>query len=186
VASTPPAAVPSEVTEILQRMREAMPSDLAYSHYGHNILNSMANELSRVEEALRLWFAGQFVATTSGEHLSRLEAAAGLSVNPEGFTVDQRRERLTAHLSGRFNYVGSDFLKNLSRLAYGSIPSISVNTTTGTATLTFAVGLTSAEVNRIIIYCEESGPAHYQWEINSDDASSGLVVNVGKVGFTKI
>jgi len=186
VAGTPPPPIPSEVVGILQRMRDAMPSDLAYSRYGHNILNSVATELSSVEEAMRLWFAGQFVATAEGDSLSRWEAMAGLATNPDGFTTDQRRDRLTAHLSGRLNFIGIDFLDNVARLAYGVRPEVEIDTVTGTATLTFAVGLSLAEVDRVILYCEQSGPAHYRWEVNSDDASSGMIVNVGKVGFDKI
>jgi hypothetical protein len=186
MAYTPPPAVPAEVTEVLQRMKDAMPMDLGYSKYGSNILKVFASELSSLEEAMREWFVGQFVATATGDNLKRWEALCGIAPEPTGIDEENRRDILTAHLAGRFNYSGKDFIINVARLAYGTKPAVSIDNVTGTATLTFAVGLNSFEVDRIVKYCQASGPAHYQWEVDSDDASSGFVVNAGLVGFTKI
>lgn len=183
---TAPSSVANDVNSIMARMRNAMPLDLAYAHYTDNILRVFADELSSVEEALKLWFVGRFVATATGDDLDRWEALHGLSVKPVGITEGKRKERLAAHLIGRFNYLGMNFLDDVARLAYGNRPSVAINSTTGTATLTFSVGLSTDEVNRIVAYCLDSGPAHYQWEVDSDDASSGFVVGQGTVGFTKI
>lgn len=181
-----PLSIANDVNNIVARMKKAMPADLAYAHYTDNVLRVFADELSSVEEALKAWFAGRFVATATGDDLDKWEALSGLSVDPTGFSENTRRERLASHLIGRFSYFGVDFLDNLARLAYGVKPSVSINATTGTATLTFPIGLSASEVNRISDYCAESGPAHYQWEVDSDDASSGFVVGQGTVGYTKI
>lgn len=186
MASSPPASVPADVVTILQRMKSCIPVDLAYSHYGDNLLKVFAEELSSLEEAMKLWFAGVFVATATGDMLKRWEALCGVAINPVGLSVSERREIVAAHLVGRFNYSGTDFVDNVAKLAYGNKPTVSIDNVTGTATLTFSIGLTDYEIARVISYCEASGPAHYQWEVNSDDASSGFVVNSSIVGFTKI
>lgn len=186
MAYSPPAPVSADVAEILQRMKESIPMDLAYSHYGNNLLKVFAEELSSLEEAMKEWFVGQFVATATGDMLKRWERLCGVAVNPVGLSVVERREIIAAHLVGRFNYSGLDFVDNVAKLAYGNRPSVSIDNITGTATLTFSIGLTDYEIARVIEYCEASGPAHYQWEVDSDDASSGFVVGDSVVGFTKI
>lgn len=53
MAYSPPAPVSADVAEILQRMKESIPMDLAYSHYGNNLLKVFAEELSSLEEAMK-------------------------------------------------------------------------------------------------------------------------------------
>lgn len=171
---------------MLTDMQNSMPSVLYTSYYISNILRIFANELSSLEKSMQTFFDGQFVATASGEYLRNLELLHNLSPEPDGLSVAERRERLTAHLIGRFYYTGYSFTLNVARLAQGTIPSVSFDNATGTVTLTFSIGLSTYEVDRIIDYCEHSGPAHLQWEVDSDTSGSGFVVNSGTVGFTKI
>lgn len=177
MAQSPPPPISADVIQIVKRMQESMPSDLANAHYTINILKSIAAELSSVEEGIKEWFAGQFVATAEGENLKRWEGLAGISVDPEGYSLKDRRSRISAHLLGRFNYVGATLLNEVSRLAYGSVPTLEITPNTGTAILTFPIGLTAFEISRIVAYCQNSGPAHYNWEVNSATASSNFIVN---------
>lgn len=183
---TPPAPDVELSEQMLTDMQNSMPPVLYTTHYIANILRVFANELSSLESSMRSFFAGQFVATASGEYLRRLELLHNLSPEPEGLSVEERRERLSAHLIGRFYYTGYSFLENVARLASGVVPSVVFDNVTGTVTLNFAIGLSTYEVDRIIAYCEHSGPAHLQWEVDSDTSGSGFVVNSGTVGFTKI
>lgn len=192
-----PSPVPADADAIYASMLETLPADYAGSHYVQNILKSFKNELSILEEAMKHWLAHSMVATADSTALSDWERLTGLSVNPSEYTVEQRRQRVVAHLVGHYDFLGFDFVANVALLANGAVPIRDVDPAAGLVTLTFPTSLSTAQIDEIISYCETSGPAHYIWEVESDNAVSGFVAGTdpptapgvlpaGKVGFTKI
>jgi hypothetical protein len=192
-----PSAVPADADAIYAAMLETLPNDYAGSYYVQSIFRSVVDELSSLEEALKLRFSHSMLATADSDALEDWERLAGLSINPSSYTVEQRRERLIAHLIGHYDYLGSDFVANVALLANGATPIRDIDSGAGVVTLTFPTSLSTAQIDEIISYCESSGPAHYIWEVESDNAVSGFVVGTdpatppgslpaGKVGFTKI
>lgn len=192
-----PSPVSADASAIYASMLETLPADYIGSHYVQNILRSFVNELSRLEEAMKHWFFHSMIATADSDALANWERLIGLTVEPTSYTVEQRRDRLEAHLVGHYDFLGFDFIANVSLLANNVAPIREVDAAAGLVTLRFPTSLSTAQIDEIIRYCETSGPAHYIWEVETDNAVSGFVVGTdpvtppgalpaGKVGFTKI
>lgn len=186
-APEPPdvSVINADREERLEVFQAMMPEDLANAHYTENILKCFTYELALVEMAMDYLTSQMHIGLATGKWLRKWELLLDLVGNPEDFTEPERRNRIASQLTGRFEFYGRDFIRGLGLLA-GVEPVATVDPTNGTALLYFPTGLTPLQIDQILYYCTTVGPAHYEWEIDSDNSGSGFVVNESTVGFTKI
>lgn len=169
----------------LEELQAMMPFDLARAHYTENILKCFTYELILLEWAFEYLASQMHIGAASGKWLRKWELLLEIGGNPADFSEEERRNRIASQLVGRFEFYGTDFRHGLELLT-GVPPEITINSSLGTASLYFPTSLSSAQIDQVIAYCESVGPAHYQWEVDSDTTSSGFVVDDSLVGFTKI
>jgi hypothetical protein len=85
---------------------------------------------------------------------------------------------VSGQLLGRFTYSGEDFLNGVARLADGQQPEVLLDSATGTITLLFSIALSETDVFKIAEFCANSGPAHYQWEVESASSSTAFIAGL--------
>lgn len=163
--------------EVLQRMLDGMPPDLAYSHYGNEIQRVLAYEIERMSAAIWAIRQRAYVELADSDGLEWWERLLGLPPNPNDLTVEQRRNVVSVQMRGRIQFYGKDFRNGLELLG-GPIRDTTVVTATGEVSVDFINALTAPDVDRIERYCLTAGPAHLQWTITSAGASSGFIANM--------
>lgn len=169
---------------MLTVVKEALPQDLANSNYGDAILTTLTTELFSItlgQKRLQEW---GYVATADSDGLAVWEKMLALPPKPTNVSFQERFDRVTTKLKSRFMFYGKDFRDGVETIAGGPISTTSVNSTTGTVTITFSVALTDYQVSQIENYCEEAGPAHIQWVIISAGASNAFIAGIGEAGDT--
>lgn len=151
--------------ELTDNIRDSIPLDYSNTHYGENIHRVISFELERISAAMYVTMRNTFIHLTDKDGMSVWEDMAGIPIE-HADTLEQRRKYMQAKLTGRHIFLGYHFDAGLESLG-GPIRMYVYNAETAQASVRFVEPLSEAELRKIRFYCQNVGPAHIRWTIDS-------------------
>ena len=170
-----PEFIASEFAETFEdltdNIRNSIPLDYSETHYGENIHRVISLELERISAAMYVVMRNTFIHLTDENGMAVWENMAGIPIE-HADTLEQRRKYMQAKLTGRHIFLGYHFDAGLESLG-GPIRKYVYDPETAQASVMFVEPLSEAELLKIRFYCQNVGPAHIRWMIDSPGAGDG-------------
>lgn len=181
----PPPAVNDEllrdVSDAGQALLDMIPDYLRSDPQVRGVLDVIARELQRIEDAGLAIAAGAFPqhADDSFALLGIMEAQLGIPVEPAGLTVGQRRDLVLAHIRKRSAAAGSDWEAAVTTALGTTAWSYHEDPTEARIVIKIPSGTGSLTAAQVLSLVRDVTPAHLDLSVSYD---AGFLVGISEVG----
>lgn len=161
--------------EMIEDVFNAIPRDLAETHYAENIHRVICEELERISAALHVLKRNNFLAIADEDGITFWESVTGLPIDHD-ISLSNRRKYLQAKNVGRNVFLGYHF-HGLLELLGGPVRRYIFEPSEFAVSIRFTDALSERQIDKIRYFCNECGPAHLRWTFDSPGAGDGWVTS---------